>query len=97
LEPETGAATRRDVPYGELVLLPLPESGRVRITATPERGFDLGLGRGKPVTRSVRGGVVGVAVDTRGRRPFTLPEDATARIAQLRRWNRALDLYAREV
>jgi hypothetical protein len=97
LEPESGAATRRDVPFGELVLLPLPETGRVRVTATPERGFDLGAGRGKPVTHWVRGGVVGVAVDTRGRRPFVLPGEAAQRIAKLRDWNRALALYPREV
>jgi hypothetical protein len=97
LQPDSGAASHRDVPFGELVLLPLPETGRVRITATPERGFDLGAGRGKPVTRSVRGGVVGVAVDTRGRRPFVLPDDAAQRITRLRQWNGALALYPREV
>ena len=32
-----------------------------------------------------------------GRRPFTLPADPATRIARLREWNRALDLYAREV
>jgi uncharacterized protein (TIGR01319 family) len=97
LEPDAGATSRRDVPFGELVLLPLPESGRVRVTATPERGFDLGAGRGKPVTRSVRAGVVGVVVDTRGRRPFALPDHAAQRIAKLRQWNGALGLYPREV
>ncbi|HEY6195111.1 MAG TPA: glutamate mutase L [Candidatus Eisenbacteria bacterium] len=97
LEPEGGERVRREVPFGELVLLPLPGSGRVLVSASPGRGFDLGAGRGKPVTRTVRGGVVGLAVDTRGRRPFTLPEDATQRIARLREWNRALALYPREV
>jgi uncharacterized protein (TIGR01319 family) len=87
----------RDVPWGELVRLPLPETGRVEVTVSPDRGFDVGAGRGRPVTRSVRGGVVGLVVDTRGRRPFTLPEDPATRIAKLRQWNRALDLYAREV
>jgi hypothetical protein len=45
----------------------------------------------------VRAGVVGLVIDARGRRPFTLPEDAATRIERLRAWNRALDLYAREV
>jgi uncharacterized protein (TIGR01319 family) len=97
LEPEGGSSVRRDVAFGELVRLPLPETGRVRVTATPQRNFDLGAGRGKPVTRMVRGGVVGLIIDTRGRRPFVLPEDPNARIARLRQWNAALDLYAREV
>ena len=95
--PEGGGATTRDVPFGQLVLLPLPETGRVTLTVTPERGFDVGAGKGKPLTRTVRGGVVGVAVDTRGRRPFVLPEDPAARIAHLRQWNAALGLYAGEV
>ena len=97
LTPDSGDRVRRDLPCGELVLLPLPGHGRVRVTATPERGFDVGAGRGRPVTRTVRGGVVGLVVDTRGRRPFALPDEAGQRIARLRQWNRALGLYPREV
>jgi hypothetical protein len=91
------APVSRSVPFGELALLPLPEQGRVKLRAQPERGFDLGAGKGKPLEAEVLGGVVGLMVDTRGRRPFVLPEDAAARIERLRAWNRALDLYAREV
>jgi hypothetical protein len=87
----------RSFPFGELALLPLPDAGRVRIDATPERGFDLGLGRGKPLHAQVRGGVVGLIVDTRGRQPFELPADPATRIARLRAWARALGLYPREV
>ncbi len=95
--PQSGAPTTRLVPFGQLVCLPLPEGGRVHVTATPERAFDVGAGRGKPVTRTVRGGVVGLVIDTRGRRPFALPVDPATRIARLREWNRALDLYPREI
>jgi uncharacterized protein (TIGR01319 family) len=95
--PEGAPAVSHDVAYGELVRLALPEQGRVTLTVTPERGFDMGAGKGKPVTRTIRGGVVGLVVDTRGRRPFTLPVDPATRIARLRQWNQALDLYAREV
>jgi hypothetical protein len=87
----------RAVPYGELVLLPLPESGEVDLVATPERGFDLGVGKGRPLEAKVRGGVVGFIVDTRGRQPFAMPADAATRIARLRAWNRALGVYPREV
>jgi hypothetical protein len=41
--------------------------------------------------------VVGLIVDARGRQPFVLPADRAARIQRLRAWNRALDLYPREV
>ena len=97
LAPESGTATTHDMVFGELRRLDLPATGRVRLTITPERGFDVGGGKGRAVTRIIRGGVVGVAVDTRGRRPFTLPSDPATRISRLRQWNRALDLYAREV
>jgi len=85
------------VPCGDMALLPLPEEGVSRLVAHPERGFDLGAGKGKPLTAEILGGVVGLIVDARGRRPFTLPEPAVERIARLRAWNRALGLYAREV
>jgi uncharacterized protein (TIGR01319 family) len=87
----------RAIPFGELVLIPLPEEGVLQLAATPERGFDLGAGKGRPLAAPVRGGVVGLIVDTRGRQPFTMPEDAKARIQRLRAWNRALDVYPREV
>jgi len=92
-----GPPVNRKVGFGELVLLPLPAEGEARITAAPERGFDLGLGKGKPLEARIPGGVVGLIVDTRGRRPFTLPSTAKERIAALRAWNRALDMYPREV
>jgi hypothetical protein len=87
----------RAVPFGELVLIPLPKSGQAQIEAAPERGFDLGAGRGRPLKASVPGGVVGLIVDARGRHPFQLPADRTARIQRLRAWNQALGLYPREV
>lgn len=97
LRPAGGAAETRAVPFGELVKLPLPAAGKVALTVTPERGFDVGAGRGRPVSREIRGGVVGLVVDTRGRQPFALPAEPAARIARLRAWNRALDLYPQEL
>jgi hypothetical protein len=63
----------------------------------PERGFDLGLGRGRPLGAQLHGGTVGLIVDTRGRQPFQLPADPAARIEKLRQWNLALQTYPREV
>ncbi|HTK31440.1 MAG TPA: glutamate mutase L [Candidatus Saccharimonadaceae bacterium] len=85
------------VPFGEIVVLPLPADGTAHLTAIPERSFDLGEGRGRTFTTDVLGGVVGLIVDTRGRQPFELPHDPRQRIERLRAWNRALGLYAREV
>jgi hypothetical protein len=94
--PESGAPSRHAVAFGTQQRVPTAGE-RGKLTATPERGFDLGAGKGKPVARTVRAGVVGLVVDARGRKPFALPEEPAARIARLREWNRALDLYPREV
>jgi hypothetical protein len=90
---EGAAPIDRRVPFGTLALLALPKEGQARITAAPERGFDLGMGKGKPIEARVEGGVVGLIVDTRGRRPFALPSGARERIESLRAWSQALDLY----
>jgi len=71
----------------------MPADGHARLTAIPERGFDVGAGRGRPYSTEVRGGVVGFIVDARGRQPFVLPTAAAERIARLRAWNQALELY----
>ena len=95
-----GAPTQEvEVKFGDLALLPLPEDGeaRVKVTADPDRGFDVGAGKGKAVTREVRGGVVGLLVDARGRQPFELPADPQKRIERLRAWNKTLKLYPREL
>jgi uncharacterized protein (TIGR01319 family) len=94
--PGVPSVTRR-VPYGAIDLFPLPESGEARLEAAPERGFDLGMGKGRPLSATLPCGVVGLIVDARGRRPFSLPDDRTARIQRLRAWNRALSVYPREV
>jgi hypothetical protein len=90
-------AVDRRVPFGEIALLPLPREGTARVTVAPERGFDVGLGRGRALSSEIPGGAVGLIVDTRGRQPFELPSDPAERIVRLRAWNRALDLYPREV
>jgi hypothetical protein len=84
--------TRR-IPFGTMALFPIPEDTRAHLTAVPERGFDVGAGRGRPLHVEIAGGAVGLVVDTRGRQPFTLPADSAERIAHLETWNQALDLY----
>jgi uncharacterized protein (TIGR01319 family) len=91
--PDMAPVTRR-VPFGEMVLLRLPPGGAVgRVSAVPERGFDLGAGRGRPMSARMPGGSVGLIVDARGRRPFELPAHSASRIERLRAWHHALGLY----
>jgi hypothetical protein len=85
------------VAWGTLARIPVNGTGKVRLAIAPERGVDAGEGRGRAFEREVRAGVLGLVVDTRGRRPFELPAPAAERIASLRAWNRALDAYPREI
>lgn len=94
--PEGTTSTHRAA-FGDLVLVPGDGGERWTITVTPERGFDVGAGRGKALTRDVRPGTVGLVLDARGRQPFALPADDAARIDRLRTWNRALALYPKEL
>lgn len=92
-----GPAGTRRVHWGELVRLPTPGTGRVRLVVTPERGIDVGAGRGRALEREVRTGEVGIVADARGRQPFALPAHADERVRALRAWNRALDAYPAEL
>ncbi|MEO0141876.1 MAG: glutamate mutase L [candidate division WOR-3 bacterium] len=78
--------------YGEIELLSLPENQKIRLVLHPEKGFDVGNGKGKAVDVELKGGVVGIIIDCRGR-PFSLPEDKKKRIENLNRWFQAIRMY----
>ena len=80
------------VPFGELRLYPLGVGEKARVTIQPERRLDMGAGRGQPVEAEVEGGVVGLVVDTRGR-PLEVSNASTERVASLKKWFEALDVY----
>jgi uncharacterized protein (TIGR01319 family) len=98
-----GAGLHAEVPFG--VIKVLPYKGEEELTITPARNFDVGAGKGKPVTarsfdrsRGARDkttnlieGGVGLIVDTRGR-PFTLDLNTPNRTAKLRSYLEALGL-----
>jgi uncharacterized protein (TIGR01319 family) len=78
--------------FGEILRLDLPVGTEVGLRAEPSKGFDLGAGKGKPVVLKAKGGVVGLILDARGR-PLYLAEDEAERVAGLRAWAQAVDLY----
>jgi hypothetical protein len=80
--PETGEA---EVAFGELKLFPLATGKEAELTMRPARGLDVGAGTGKSLTAKVRGGVVGIIVDARGR-PLEIP--TSERAETMRRWLR---------
>jgi hypothetical protein len=78
--------------FGEIACLELPPGAEAELQAEPSKSFDLGAGKGKPVTLKVKGGVVGLILDARGR-PLYLAEDESERAAQLRAWAATVDLF----
>ncbi|MEK7806051.1 MAG: methylaspartate mutase, partial [Planctomycetota bacterium] len=71
---------------------PLGIDQTAEIEVLPAKNFDVGAGKGKPITKKVFGGVVGIVIDTRGK-PITLAKDKALRVEQLQRWAKALDAY----
>ncbi len=76
-----------------MALLPLEEREKAEVIINPAKGFDVGEGSGKEVVKIIEGGVVGLVIDARGRRPFILPEDDKLRIDKLIEWNTELSVY----
>jgi len=59
----------------------------------PERGYDLGAGKGNRIECELHGGVVGIILDGRGR-PFDLSSlSDQERVSHLRKWMTELDIY----
>ena len=86
------AAENGTLAFGELRLIPLAVTEQANIELRPAKGIDVGEGKGNAGTRSLKGGVVGILLDGRGR-PLQLPTDQQARVAALTRWYNAVDLY----
>jgi len=81
-----------DIPFGEIRLYPMNREDEAELEVTPTRRFDVGAGNGKPIHKSVRGGVVGVVIDTRGR-PLQIPQNLEQRSALIRKWYDAFGMY----
>ena len=87
---------------GEMKVIPRArEEGPLKVILEPAPGLDIGGGKGKPVERNVFGGVVGLMLDGRGRRPFGFANavkelSEETRLAKLKTWNGALQLYPEE-
>jgi uncharacterized protein (TIGR01319 family) len=87
-----GEVTDKTLNYGDILLIPL-ENIKVKATIQPEKHFDVGAGNGKELETEIEGGVVGIIIDCRGRRPFVVPEESKQRIEFLQRTANALNAY----
>jgi len=88
-----GRTEQAELSLGDLVLLPLGVGEEATAVLEPAKSYDLGGGRGRPVKKTLKGGVAGVLLDARGRRPFHLPEERDARVKLLQKWNEAMNAY----
>jgi uncharacterized protein (TIGR01319 family) len=89
---ESRGLERSTLRFGELRLIPLATDQHAHVEMHPAKSVDVGAGKGMPVTRKVRGGVVGLLLDGRGR-PLQLPTDPQSRVRALTKWHQAVDLY----
>jgi uncharacterized protein (TIGR01319 family) len=88
-----GDVRRATLAHGQLTVLPLADGAKAECVLRPARGVDVGAGPGEVVHRLIRGGVVGLVLDGRGRRPLVVPTERAKRILAAKDWTRALDLY----
>jgi len=77
---------------GVLQRVELPAGSAVELTVQPEPDVDCGEGPGRLVSRRVEAGLVGLILDGRGR-PLAFPPSPDKRVARLRSWQAAVDLY----
>ncbi|MBX3439035.1 MAG: methylaspartate mutase, partial [Planctomycetaceae bacterium] len=77
---------------GDMRLFRLGIGETAKIVIDPSRGFDVGGGAGARIEREVRGGMVGLILDARGR-PLVLPEERGECRNAMTAWVQAFDLY----
>ncbi|KPJ51066.1 MAG: methylaspartate mutase [candidate division Zixibacteria bacterium DG_27] len=97
IELPTGQIAEGKLRYGEIKLIPLGSDEKdlplkAEAVLDPERGFDIGRGKGSKWELELSGGVVGIVLDGRGR-PFKLPTEPSERVRKLKEWMTELDAY----
>lgn len=97
LELPNGEVFDEKIPFGEMRLIPCGVGEVAKATLIPGSGLDLGAGKNQTIETELHGGVVGIILDTRGRRPFVLPVEASERVPRLKKWMKALDIYPSEI
>ena len=74
-----------EVEFGTLAVLPLAPGHTGKLTIRPRAGFNAGYGLGRGHTLKIKGGVLGVVIDARGR-PVALPRAAEQRQELVKQW-----------
>ena len=94
IKKDNGEIIEDSILFGELRVYHLKLNESAEVTIYPEKGFDVGAGKGKEVHKKVHGGTVGIIIDGRGR-PLQLAENDKERREQLNSWFTVMDIYPR--
>jgi uncharacterized protein (TIGR01319 family) len=86
-----GREERGELTCGELRVIPLAPGEEATLALEPARGFDVGAGLGARATVGIRGGLVGLVLDGRGR-PLDWPGSEDERLLAMRGWLLALGI-----
>ncbi len=87
----SGDGVNLTVPFGKLVVIPCATGQFKTLEISPSKTFDVGAGKGKPLTAKLEGGTVGIIIDARGR-PFSIDLNSANRISKLREYLQAFGL-----
>ena len=88
---DDGEVVEAEIPAGAIERFPLAPGEEATLEVRPSRHFDIGLGqRGLGGKARVRGGSLGIMVDTRGR-PLVVPRDPQKWRVSLEQWLRKLN------
>ena len=74
-------------------MIPLGVGEIAKATLKPGKGLDIGAGKNQEIIAELTGGVVGIVLDTRGRRPFTLDRNTENRVQLLKKWMKEMQVY----
>jgi hypothetical protein len=80
-----GAESQADVAFGALAVLPLATGRTGKLSIRPRPGFNAGFGLGRGRSLTIKGGVLGVVIDARGR-PVALPRQPEQRQELVKQW-----------
>jgi uncharacterized protein (TIGR01319 family) len=89
---EDGNEIEKEIIYGKMERIPLETGKKAKGIVEPYKGFDMGAGSGKKVEGELKGGVVGIIIDGRGR-PLEIPEEPKKRVECLCDWILSCNVY----
>jgi len=77
---------------GALSIMPLPPGTEADCLVRPGRNHDAGAGKGREVQARVKGGLVGLVLDGRGR-PLAIPAKPQDRMAKVSAWTSSIGAF----